>query len=221
MKRFLRWCKEAKFGLILGAIAFVFILSISLIATNNKKTNQVAKLPSSSINSSSTGNSSTSSSSSSTYINSIVKEKLIKPFKVDATISRYFFDDEDPMEIKSQAIVTYQNKVLPSQGVDYTYNDEAFDVMAAFSGKVIAKKNDPMYGLSIAIEHTSGVVAYYCGLTEVNVMQDENITQNTILGKAGESVINAKLGKHLHFAIQVNNNYINPLKSYDKLVEDL
>ena len=220
MKRFFKWCKEAKFGLILGAIAFVFILSISLIATNNKKTNQVAKIPSSSLSSSSSFSSSSSSSSSST-INPITKEKLLKPFKVDATISRYFFDDEDPMEIKSQAIVTYQNKVLPSQGVDYTYNDQSFDIMAAFSGKVIAKKNDPMYGLSIAIEHTSGVVAYYCGLTEVNVMQDENVTQNTILGKAGESVINAKLGKHLHFAIQVNNNYINPLKSYDKLVEDL
>jgi len=37
MKRFLNWCKEAKFGLILGAVAFVFILSISLIATNTKK----------------------------------------------------------------------------------------------------------------------------------------------------------------------------------------
>ena len=212
MKRFLNWCKEAKFGLILGAVAFVFILSISLIATGTKKDNPVASVPSSS---------SPSLPSTTTPDVEPDPEKVFKPFSVDATIARYFFDPEDPVDIKSQALISYDNKVLPSLGLDYTYSGKSFDILASFSGKVVSKANDPLYGLTIAIESDSGVIAYYSGLTEVNVYQDEEVKQGDKLGKSGESTINADLGNHLHFALKIDNDYINPLKSYDKLVKDL
>ena len=211
MKRFLNWCKEAKFGLILGAVAFVFILSITLIATGTNKDTPVASVPS------------TSSSISQTTppVVEPEPEKVDKPFTVNATIARYFFDPEDPVDIKSQALISYDNKVMPSLGIDYTYDGKSFDVTASFTGTVIAKNHDPLYGLTIAVESESGLIAYYSGLTEVNVYQDEVIQQGDVIGKSGESTINASLGNHLHFALKADGNYINPLKTYDKLVEDL
>ena len=211
MKRFLNWCKEAKFGLILGAVAFVFILSITLIATGTNKDTPVASVPS------------TSSSISQTTppVVEPEPEKVDKPFTVNATIARYFFDPEDSVDIKSQALISYDNKVMPSLGIDYTYDGKSFDVTASFTGTVIAKNNDPLYGLTIAVESESGLIAYYSGLTEVNVYQDEVIQQGDVIGKSGESTINASLGNHLHFALKADGNYINPLKTYDKLVEDL
>lgn len=190
MKRFLNWCKEAKFGLILGAVAFVFILSITLIATGTNKDTPVASVPS------------TSSSISQTTppVVEPEPEKVDKPFTVNATIARYFFDPEDPVDIKSQALISYDNKVMPSLGIDYTYDGKSFDVTASFTGTVIAKNNDPLYGLTIAVESESGLIAYYSGLTEVNVYQDEVIQQGDVIGKSGESTINASLGNHLHFA---------------------
>ena len=155
MKRFLNWCKEAKFGLILGAVAFVFILSITLIATGTNKDTPVASVPS------------TSSSISQTTppVVEPEPEKVDKPFTVNATIARYFFDPEDPVDIKSQALISYDNKVMPSLGIDYTYDGKSFDVTASFTGTVIAKNNDPLYGLTIAVESESGLIAYYSGLT--------------------------------------------------------
>ena len=106
-------------------------------------------------------------------------------------------------------------------GVDYVYDGKQFDVEASFTGKVVAKLNDNLYGLSVIIEHESGLKALYCGLTEVEVYQDEIINQGELIGKSGESIINAELGNHLHFALQYDEKYLNPLKSYDKEVQSL
>ncbi len=217
MKRFLKWCKEAKFGLILSAIAFVFILSISFIAAGASKDDSVAHISSPTTSDPKPDTSTTTP----TPPPVIEDERVNKPFNVDATIARYFFDPEDSTEIKSQALISYDNKVMPSFGVDYVYSGKTFDVVASFSGKVIAKSNDPLYGLTVVIECDDGLVAYYSGLTEVDVYQDEMIKQGDSIGKSGESVINSQLGSHLHFALKLDNNYINPLKTYNKVIKDL
>ena len=59
------------------------------------------------------------------------------PFTVNATIARYFFDSSDSIEIKSQALVSYDNKFVPSLGVVYTYDNAKFDVVSSFSGTVV------------------------------------------------------------------------------------
>ena len=42
-------------------------------------------------------------------------EKIQLPFTVNATIARYFFDSSDSIEIKSQALVNYDNKFIRPQ----------------------------------------------------------------------------------------------------------
>lgn len=220
-KKTIAWCKEAKFGLFITACALIFVIAVAVVAGSTPGENQVAFVPSSSTTliSDSSTSSKTSTESSSTVIK--VEEKVLVPFSVDVSIARYFFDPNDDIEIKSQALVTYDNKIIPSMGIDYVYNGNQFDVKASFTGKVVAKNNDNLYGLTVVIEHENGLKSYYCGLSEVEVYQNEIINQGEIIGKSGESMINSELGSHLHFALKYNDTYLNPLKTYDKNVNNL
>lgn len=147
-------------------------------------------------------------------------ETIYQPFNVDAKIMHYFFDPEDSIDIKSQALISYDGKFIPSIGIDYTYNNETFDVIASFSGKVIEKSIDPLYGLKIGIQSESGLISYYSGLSNTSCYLDEYVQQGDIIGYAGTSVINESLGNHLHFELKLDEFYLNPLKCYGKYVVD-
>ena len=219
-KKTANWAKEARFGLFITAFALIFIITIALVAGSQANNDDpVASV----VTSSNSEISITDSTTSTTHTSSDIEdeEKVLLPFSVDVTIARYFFDPSDDLETRSQALITYDNKIIPSMGVDYVYDGKQFDVEASFTGKVVAKLNDNLYGLSVIIEHESGLKALYCGLTEVEVYQDEIINQGELIGKSGESIINAELGNHLHFALQYDEKYLNPLKSYDKEVQSL
>ena len=110
---------------------------------------------------------------------------------------------------------------IPSLGVDYTYENEAFEIVSSFEGVVVEKKNDALYGLSVVVENEDGLRAHYCGLSDVSVFEDEKVVQGQVIAKSGESVINANLGNHLHFAIEYNDTYLNPLKVYDKSIDEI
>lgn len=221
-KKAILWCKEARFGIFITACSLVFVIAVAVIAGNrNINDRPVASIHSSQSDISITNSvsSSTNQSSSSTVVK--VEEKVLVPFSVNVSIARYFFDPNDDLETRSQALVSYDNKIIPSMGVDYIYNGEQFEVKASFTGKVIAKNNDNLYGLTVIIEHENGLRAYYCGLTEVEVYQNEIIPQGKKIGKSGESVINAELGNHLHFALQYDSQYLNPLKAYDRQISSV
>lgn len=210
--RAIKWIKDSAVGIILTSIAIVFVICVALLVGNNKST-PVSK---------------TSDVSDTKVIVTVpsestqpITEKVRLPFTVDAKIARYFFDSEDSIDIRSQALIQYEGKYLPSLGVDYTFDNTSFNVVSSFSGKVVSKVNDSLYGLTICVENDDGLKAYYSGLSEVNVYQDQKIEQGQILGKSGESVINAELGKHLHFALQLDSTYLNPLKLYDKAVSEI
>ena len=47
------------------------------------------------------------------------------------------------------------------------------------------------------------------------------MVQGQVIAKSGESVINANLGNHLHFAIEYNDTYLNPLRVYDKSIDEI
>lgn len=212
-----KWIKNSAFGLIVTSIALVFVISVGIIINDNSK--PVANVTNSANKVESVVESMPPVSDTTTPAPTI--EKIRMPFTVNAKIARYFFDSNDSIEIKSQALVTYDNKISPSIGVDYTYENEVFSVVTAFKGVVVEKTNDPLYGLTIVIENEDGLRAHYSGLSDVAVYVDESVVQGQLIGKSGESVINATLGNHLHFAMQYNDEFINPLKTYDKTINEV
>lgn len=216
IKKVATWFKKSSFGIVVTTIAVAFVICVGLIVNDNSM---------------SVGNNSqsitaieTPSNSDSSNLNSQVQQEIERiklPFKVDADIARYFFDVSDSIEIRSQAVVNYENKFVPSIGIDYTYNNEQFDVFNSFEGVVVGKINDSLYGLTIIIENEQGLRAHYSGLSETSLFIDDNVTQGQLVGKSGESIINASIGNHLHFAMEFQENFINPLKAYNKTVEEV
>lgn len=208
------WFKKSSFGIVVTSIAIAFVVCVGLIVSNNN-TDTPVNQQSNSIN----VVESTLPSQSTSEEQKI--EKIRMPFSIDATIARYFFDSTDSIEIKSQALVNYENKFVPSLGVDYTFDNKPFEVVAAFKGVVVEKVNDSLYGLTVIIENEEGLRAHYSGLSEVSVYVDQEVSQGQVIGKSGESVINASLGNHLHFAIEFEDTFLNPLKVYDKTVSEV
>ena len=217
MFKLINWMKKSAVGLIFTTIALVFAICVGIMM-NQRKTKPVSVNTSESTQMIDSSQSSYQESSSS---QEIIIEKIRMPFTVNAKIARYFFDVCDDMETKSKALVNYDNKFVPSLGVDYTYNNEEFSIVSAFQGTVIQKVNDSLYGLSIIVESKEGLRAHYCGLSDVSVYVNEELTQGQVRGKSGESIINASLGNHLHFALEYDNQFINPLKSYNKTVYEV
>lgn len=217
ISKFQKWFKNSAFGLIVTSIALVFVIAVGIIVNDNSK-------PVGSVNNSGNKVESVVESippSIDTSTPSPTIEKVQMPFTVNAKIARYFFDSSDSMEIKSQALVSYDNKVSPSLGVDYTYENQTFSVVNAFKGVVVKKTNDPLYGLTVVVENEEGLRAHYSGLSDVSVYVDEKVVQGQLIGKSGESVINASLGNHLHFKVEYNNEFINPLKAYNKTINEV
>ena len=216
INKVVKWFKKSSFGVVVTTVALIFVVCVGLII-NQKESMSVANP---SINSEIVTPSVPNEESSEPTPTPLV-EKIRMPFTVDAKIARYFFDSSDSIDIKSQALVNYENKFVPSLGIDYTYNNNQFNAVAAFKGVVVEKVNDSLYGLTVVVENEEGLRAHYSGLSEVNVHLKQNVLQGQVIGKTGESVINASLGNHLHFAIEFEDTFLNPLKVYDKTVTEV
>ena len=157
------WFKNSTLAIVLTSLALVFVISVGLIVNNSNNDIPVAN-QTESVDKVETPTSSFDSNSN----NQQDKIETIQvPFTIDAKISRYFFDSSDPLDIKSQSLINYENKFVPSLGVSYTNDNKAFNVVSSFDGIVVEKINDSLYGLTVVIESKEGLKAYYSGLSEV------------------------------------------------------
>jgi len=64
------------------------------------------------------------------------------------------------------------------------------------------------YGKLVVIEHTSGYETYYAHLNTINVKKNQIVTDEILLGEAGNSGFST--GPHLHYEIRVNGKSIDP-----------
>ncbi len=227
-KKVPEWRKEARVGVVISLAAVLLFGGMYAIARNTRHHNPtsnnsglsdiVVVPPSIDIPPISTGGE---------VVNPIddpMTEVMNKPFRVDVKIARYFYDMQDDLETRSQAIVAVPGKTntyAKSLGVDYV-SENTYDVLAACSGVVIAKSNDSIYGNMLLIEHKSGIRTLYCSLGEMTVNKGAEVHQGDKIGTSGESTYTAGLGESLHFEILKNDNsHVNPEKSYNQLVKEL
>ena len=149
------------------------------------------------------------------------EEKLALPFKVNAQIKTYYYDLKDDANTREKALVYYNGTYTPSMAVDYFYNNQNFEVVASFSGKVIDKKVDPMYGVTLYISNDNGLMAVYSSLSDVKVSVGDIVKQGDVIAKAGSNTINSNMGNHLNFALLKDDKHINPLTNFSKNVKDI
>ena len=217
---------DAKIGIAIAASAALFFGCIYAIG-RGLEDEPVGGLVSNSTSTSTSNNTSkpSTSESNSTVADTFdpLKETVNKPYMVDLTLSRPFYDSSLSTEEREKAIVNLpgEDKYFKSQGEDYSSNT-AFDVYASFSGKVIKTENDSIYGNVIWIQHESGIVAIYASLGEIKVNNNQEIKQNDVIGKSGTSTYTQEIGKEtLHFELSKDEQPINPKTSYGQLVKDL
>lgn len=134
------------------------------------------------------------------------KEKIVKPFKVDATLAIDYFDGTSK---NTTSIVEFEGVYRPSQGLDFTNNDEEFEVIAALSGVVSDVKSDPLFGNSITIKSDNLEITYQ-SLKDVKQKVGDEIQQGSTLSLAGKNIYNADLGNHLHLVIEKDEKIVDP-----------
>lgn len=152
-----------------------------------------------------------------------LKENVNKPYMVNVTLERPFYDSSLPIEERMKAVVNLpgEETYFKSQGEDYS-SSTAFDVYASFSGKVTKTENNSIYGNVVWIEHESGVVSIYASLGEIKVNEGQEVKQNDVVGTSGTSAYTQEVGKEtLHFELSKDKMPINPKTSYGQLVKNL
>lgn len=139
-------------------------------------------------------------------------ETLKSPVKDGIGIVRYFYDKDDDSSKQEQSLILFEEVYRPNQGVDYANKNETFDVMAAISGTVTKKTNDPVLGWVVTITNSDKISTTYESLSKVSVELNQEVKQGDVIGQSGENVYEADLKNHLHFILQKEDQLYNPEK---------
>ena len=122
-----------------------------------------------------------------------------------------FYDTKSTTAEKEAALIQVGTKFMPHMGIDLVDpNGQAFDVMAAMSGKVTHVQKHPTNGSTVEISHGNGLVTVYQSLNNVQVEVGTEVKQGTVFASAGRNELESDLGVHLHFEARLNGENINP-----------
>lgn len=85
-------------------------------------------------------------------------------------------------------------------------------VRAAANGTVAEVYEDVLYGTTVVIEHGAGLVSYYANLqAEPVVKAGDTVLAGDIIGAVGDTALcETAQAAHLHFAMSLNNESIDP-----------
>ncbi len=86
------------------------------------------------------------------------------------------------------------------------------EVFSISSGEITEIKTDPLWGVTVTVDHHNGYISKYCGLgTELSVQQGDTIASGTVLGVVGQTAdIESAAAPHLHIELRHNGEFIDP-----------
>lgn len=148
-------------------------------------------------------------------------EVLKKPVNDDVKVSKGFYDTSLSDEELENALVYFEGVYRPNDGIDYTKDNEDFEVYASASGTVVRKENDSLLGWIVAIEHQKGLQTVYQSLDDIKVEKGDQVKQGDLIGKAGNNVYQSSLKKHVHFIVSINDQTVNPNKYFGQKIEKI
>lgn len=148
-------------------------------------------------------------------------ETLKSPVKDGIGIVRYYYNKDDDAKKQEQSLILFEGVYRPNQGIDYANKNESFDVLAAISGTVTKKTNDPVLGWVVTITNSDKISTTYESLSSVSVEMNKTVKQGDVIGKSGENVYEADLNNHLHFILQKDDALYNPEKYIGKALNTI
>ena len=84
-------------------------------------------------------------------------------------------------------------------------------INSAGDGTVTAVTNDPLYGLTVEINHGNNVIASYSGLETADVKVGDVVSANMQIGTLGKVPCESVETTHLHFSMSVSDKTVSPL----------
>ena len=128
--------------------------------------------------------------------------KVIKPFRNEkVTIGRGFYDFEGEQTNQEKSIIFYENTYMQNSGVDYV--------------------SDEVLGNIVKIEHDKNIITTYQGIDKVALKVGDVVSQGTIVGVSGKSLVNSNYTTSLHFEVNYKGELIDPEKFYSLNVNEL
>lgn len=147
--------------------------------------------------------------------------KVIKPFRNEkVTIGRGFYDFEGEQTNQEKSIIFYENTYMQNSGVDYV-SEKAFDVVSVLAGKVVSVDVDETLGNIVKIEHDKGIITTYQGIDNVALKVGDNVTQGTVVGTSGKSLVNSNYTTSLHFEVSYKGELVDPENFYSLNIDEL
>ena len=149
--------------------------------------------------------------------NKVDVQVIIPPYVgdlINETIS--FYDKDDQENIQKKSIIHFESTYLPSTGLLYT-SDDIFDVIAICDGQVLNIEKDNILGNHITIKHSDNLIVHYYSLSDVDLKQNDIVTQGQILGTSDKNKI-SKSNYNLFFEVTYQGELINPNKIYNQKI---
>lgn len=113
----------------------------------------------------------------------------------------------------------FGSRVHPIYGYVETHNGldipapYGTNVTAAASGVVISSRFSNSYGNVIIIDHGSGYATLYGHNSKRLVSDGDTVTRGQVIAKIGST--GWSTGNHLHFGVQINGKWVNPLDYFE------
>ena len=146
--------------------------------------------------------------------------KLTRPYTSDKVrINNYFYEKDATTEEQEKSLIYYENTYLQNSGVVYS-SDEEFDVVAVYDGTVIEVKQDDILNNIVYVSHNSSLTSIYYGLKDVQVKENDTITQNTVLGKSDKNKFCSEANSML-FEVNYDRTVLNPESFYTMDINEL
>lgn len=167
-------------------------------------------------------------------IPSVPKEPVTEPAEqpakaeVPAPVSASKLDNaKPPLEDVSNILEPFSGTELvknPTTGSWQTHNGtdiagEVGTVVSAISsGEVKEIVNDPIWGITVTIDHHNGFVSKYCSLgSELTVQSGDTVASGQAIGVIGQTAdIESNTPPHLHIEVKHNGAYVDPVSAFSQ-----
>lgn len=133
-------------------------------------------------------------------------------------ISVYYYSKDDETTRQEQSLILYEDTYLPNSGILLT-SENVFEVKSVYDGKVLEVKDDEILGTYVVIEHNANLKTYYYGIDNIEVKQNDEVKEGTILGTSKENNI-SKGNKSCLFEAYYKGQTINPEKLINANIQD-
>lgn len=87
------------------------------------------------------------------------------------------------------------------------------EVYAVSNGEITSVSNDPLWGVTIVLDHHNGFMTRYCNLgADLSVQEGDVVVSGDLLGTVGGTAdIESAVAPHLHIEMKHNGSYIDPM----------